>query len=182
MYLWFEWWDLPDPSVCHSGFDQVWSLTQLYSVDFSKSRIDVKKCVFKKRTIKVCVSCCWRCPGTSAPSAAHLTVSLYRCSSGSNARGELRAWEGRRVSSKSPSRVRDGDEGVAGRNVRELCFPDEGSLICPPGKSMSCHKKETEKYWVSVHTWQKAAPTQKAPSSWNTSNLLWQLVQSAKVV
>ena len=37
---------------------QVWSLTQFYSVDFSKSRIDEKKCVYKKRTIKVCVSCC----------------------------------------------------------------------------------------------------------------------------
>ena len=37
---------------------QVWSLTQFYSVDCSKSRIDVKKCVFNKRTIKVCVSCC----------------------------------------------------------------------------------------------------------------------------
>ena len=37
---------------------QVWSLTQFYSVDFSKSRIDVKNCVFNKRTIKVCVSCC----------------------------------------------------------------------------------------------------------------------------
>ena len=38
--------------------EQVWSLTQFYSVDFSKSRIGVKKCVFNKRTIKVCVSCC----------------------------------------------------------------------------------------------------------------------------
>ena len=37
---------------------QVWSLTQFYSVDFSQSRISVKKCVFNKRTIKVCVSCC----------------------------------------------------------------------------------------------------------------------------
>ena len=78
-----------------------------------------KKCVFNKRTIKVCDNCCWRCPGISAPSAAHLTVSLYLCSSGSNARGESRAREGRCVSSKSPSRVRDGDEGVAGRNGRE---------------------------------------------------------------
>ena len=33
-------------------------LTQFYSVDFSKSRIDVKKCVFSKRTTKACVSCC----------------------------------------------------------------------------------------------------------------------------
>ena len=37
---------------------QVWSLTQLYSVDFSQSRIGLKKCVFNKCTIKVCVSCC----------------------------------------------------------------------------------------------------------------------------
>ena len=41
-----------------SSVPQVGSLTQFYSVDFSKSRIGVKKCVFKKRTIKVCVSCC----------------------------------------------------------------------------------------------------------------------------
>ena len=56
------------------------------------------KCVFNKCTIKVCISCCWRCLRTSAPSPAHLTVSLYLCSSGSNVRGESRAWEGRRVS------------------------------------------------------------------------------------
>ena len=37
---------------------EVWSLTQFYSVDFSQSRIGVKKCVFNKRTIKVCISCC----------------------------------------------------------------------------------------------------------------------------
>ena len=36
-----------------AGAEQVWSLTQFYSVDFSKSRIDVKKRVFNKRTIKV---------------------------------------------------------------------------------------------------------------------------------
>ena len=36
---------------------QVWSLTQFYSVDISQSRIGVNKCIFYKRTIKVCVSC-----------------------------------------------------------------------------------------------------------------------------
>ena len=36
---------------------QVWSLTQLHSVDFSQSRVSAKKCVFNKRTIKFCVSC-----------------------------------------------------------------------------------------------------------------------------
>ena len=40
-----------------SGVVQVWSLTQFNSVDFSQSRISESKCVFNKRTIKVCVSC-----------------------------------------------------------------------------------------------------------------------------
>ena len=35
----------------------VWSPTQFHSVDFSLSRIRVKKCVFHKCPIKVCVSC-----------------------------------------------------------------------------------------------------------------------------
>ena len=42
--------------------EQVWPLTQFYSVDFSLSLICVQKCVCNKRTIKVCVSCCWRRP------------------------------------------------------------------------------------------------------------------------
>ena len=37
---------------------QVWSLTQFYSVDFSKLRIGVNKCVFYKCKIKVCIICC----------------------------------------------------------------------------------------------------------------------------
>ena len=52
----------PSKSVMSAGGGecpgpQVWSLTQLYSVDFSRSRIGVKKCVFNKHTIKVCASC-----------------------------------------------------------------------------------------------------------------------------
>ena len=85
------------------------------------------KCVFNKRTIKVCVSC-WRCQGTSAPSAAHLTVSLYLCSSRSNARGESRALQGHCDSSKNQSRVRDREEGVTGRNGREIVFPRWGVI------------------------------------------------------
>ena len=47
-------------------------------------------------------------------------VSLYLCSSGSNARGESRALEGRRVSSKSPSRVPDGDGFFTKRKQKKL--------------------------------------------------------------
>ena len=39
-------------------YNQVWSLTQFYCVDFSQSRTGVKKCVFNKCKIKVCVRCC----------------------------------------------------------------------------------------------------------------------------
>ena len=35
----------------------------LYSVDFSKSRISGKMCIFDKRTIKVCVRWYQQCPG-----------------------------------------------------------------------------------------------------------------------
>ena len=35
---------------------------------------------------------------------------------------------------------------------RGSCFPNKGSLFCPPGKSMIFHIKETEKCWVSGQT------------------------------
>ena len=62
---------------------------------------------------------------------AHLTVSLYLFSSGTNAQGKSRALEGRRVSSKSPSRVRDGDKGVPGRNGRDQYFPRQEVIDLP---------------------------------------------------
>ena len=71
-------------------------------------------CVFNKNTQSSFVTVVL--DGVLEP--PHLTVPLYLCSSGSNARGESRAREGRRVSSKSPSRVRDGDVGVAEKNRR----------------------------------------------------------------
>ena len=106
--------------------------------DPDKFQYNEKKCVFNECTIKVCISCSLRCPGTSEPSAPHLTltVSLFLCSFASNAQAESRALWGNCVSSKIPSRVREGDEGVAGKNNREKYFLDKRSLFCPPGKSM----------------------------------------------
>ena len=43
--------------ILKAGF-QVWSRALFYFVDFSQSRISVKKCFFNKRTIKVYVNCC----------------------------------------------------------------------------------------------------------------------------
>ena len=64
---------------------------------------------------------------------------------------EARAREGRRVSSKSPSRVRDGGEGVAGRNEREKCFPDEaGFSIFPPGNSDTLQERKDELVWPDL--------------------------------
>ena len=74
---------------------------------FSLSRKVSKSAFATKSTIKVYVSCFWLCPGSS-PSTAHLMMTLFFCSSGSNARGKSRAIEGRCVSSKSPLRVGDG--------------------------------------------------------------------------
>ena len=42
------------------------------------------------------------------------------------------ALDGRSV---SPSMVPEGDKGVAGGNGGDWHFPNEGSLVCPPGKS-----------------------------------------------
>ena len=67
--------------------------------------------VSAKILVKVCVNFSWQCPGTSSPTTADLTVSLYLCSSGSNARSE--------------ARVRDRDEGVAGRNGKRIVLPQQ---------------------------------------------------------
>ena len=76
-------------------------------------------CVFNKRTVKVCVSCSWRCPGNSAPSKANLTVSLC-ISVAPEATHE--ASRGPLNSSKSPSRVRDKYE----REKKRKAFPQPG--------------------------------------------------------
>ena len=69
------------------------------------------KCVFKK-----CTRCSSRCPGTFVlVLMAQMKGSLFL----SSAQGATRVVGGHHVSSKSPSRVRDEDEGVAGRNFRE---------------------------------------------------------------
>ena len=72
------------------------------------------------------------------PRAVHLTVSLYLCSSSSNAQGQSRALEGHLVSSKSLSRVRDVDEVVAGGTEEK----SPGVIFFPLGKEMILYKKE----------------------------------------
>ena len=114
------WWCRESCRWACSG--QVWSISQFYSVD--KVKDQCAKVHFQQTHNQ----------GFRQPI---LMVSLFLCSSDSNAWGELIALEGPHVSLKSPSRVWDGDNvGVAGRYRREKDFPDKGSLICHPGKSM----------------------------------------------
>ena len=72
------------------------------------------------------------------PSMAHLMVSLYLWSSRINARGESRALalKGAFWSPKALRGSKIRDQVVTRRNEREKCFPNEWSLICPPGKLM----------------------------------------------
>ena len=89
-------------------------------------------------SVKVYVTCSWRCPWASAPNTAHLVVSLYLSSSGSNTWGGSRLW--------------DGDKVVSGRNGRETYFPEKRSLICPRHINEFL-QKGNRKNWVSGQTW-----------------------------
>ena len=88
---------------------------------------------FKKRTIKVCVSCFRQCPETSELSSSYLTVFLVSL--------ELQEQRARRVERpwrascqlKKPLKVL---RPRRGRSRREYVFPNGWSLICPPGNSM----------------------------------------------
>ena len=79
---------------------------------------------------------------TPALSETQLTLSLYPCSSKSNAPGESKAREGHRASSKSPSKVRDRDEGYL---VIHIWYCALSAWVSGTKKSMYC--------WVSVQTW-----------------------------
>ena len=59
------------------------------------------KCVSKKRTIKICIICCWWCPGTYGPIAGVLVPLHFR----KQRMGRVE--------------VRDSVEGVTRRNGRE---------------------------------------------------------------
>ena len=82
---------------------------------------------------------------SSAPSSTHLTVSLLICDSGSNARGESRGpWRAQFQLKKPFKGLRQRQRSCWEDRKRKL-FRRNGSLICPPGKSMLRKKKETEK-------------------------------------
>ena len=84
---------------------------------------------FNKRTVKVCISCSWQCPRTSAPSAPHQTVSLYlrvvlqKCT--------RRGWgplKGARSAKKTFMGLRSRLVSCW-RNGREECFSVKGPFI-----------------------------------------------------
>ena len=69
-----------------------------------------------------CISCFWRCPHTPCLAAHTWQCPCITEKPGTTHETSLRALEGHHASSKSPSRVWDGVEGVARRNGREHCI------------------------------------------------------------
>ena len=53
------------------------------------------------------------------------------------------------LAQKSPERILDQDEGVAGRNRKEQYPPIEGSLICPQGNVTKFLQKANRNNCVS---------------------------------
>ena len=86
-----------------------------------------KKCVFNKRTIKVCVSCSWRCLRTSTPSTP-LPDSFFE---------SPQFWKQHTSRVEGPSKVR----GSCWEEQKRKVFPQRGVIICLPGKSIifNCH-------------------------------------------
>ena len=77
------------------------------------------------------------------PSAAHLSVSLNLCSSGSNKQGNRGPLKGAMSAQKALQRVPDGDEGGGGKNAREVFTPMMG--YCFKQTNDLFFKKDTEK-------------------------------------
>ena len=104
------------------------------------------KCVFYKGTIKVssgvldsvfgppCLARhTWQCPCISLVLEA------------THARGEPRALEGHRLGRKSPSRVRDGDKLLDGRNGQEKCFLYQEVIDLPSKQIYDFTQKRKQK-------------------------------------
>ena len=97
---------------------QVWSLMYIILLTFTIQDW-CKKC-FYKHTIKVCVSCFWWCPGP-----LRLERHTWHCSyisvvpeaTNKACRGPLKGTES---AQKSPSRVRNRDEGVVGEQKMQF--------------------------------------------------------------
>ena len=105
-------------------FHQVWSLTQLYCVDFFQKRTSVKRCEFTTTQSRyVCVL---------QPCRLAWHTRHYPCISslGKNRRAEVARPHQVAISSKSP-KVEDRDERVVGRNEREQHFPRWGIIDFP---------------------------------------------------
>ena len=107
---------------------QVWSQTQLYYVSLLQARIIVRDWFFYKCTIKVCLFCVWRCSWYIAPSAPQLMKFGPWWTLLKPAQNTLQ---------RSETKTRALLEGIKVNNI----LPNEGSLICSPGKSMICFYK-----------------------------------------
>ena len=138
-------WSTPeDTTTTQRPPPSVWSVTQFYSGDSWQSKIGVKKWVFYKRTIKVCVSCSWQClwDWRGTPNGQCPCFSIVPDTKHEASRGPLKG-------TVSPQKALQGsvtEMVIAGWNWREKYFSDKGSLICSRKINYFYFtKKETEK-------------------------------------
>ena len=101
---------------------------------------------FTKRTIKVCISCDWPCPGPSTPSVPHQTVPLNFCILGSNLQGEI----GRPL--RTPCQLKKPMKGQKQRHAscreRRMRLLVSHRLVCHLDKSMIFHPSGLPKIWL----------------------------------
>ena len=76
------------------------------------------------------------CPGSIELSAARLCpcTSVVLEAMHEASWGPLEGAVSAQKALQGSESLQDGDKEVPGRNEREKYFPDEGSMICPPGK------------------------------------------------
>ena len=132
-----------------SALSQVWSLTPNIFFRFSTFNDRCKECIVSvKHMVKGGIILFERCHGTYAPSALHLMVFLFRCSSGSNLKGNLGGPSRVMCELKNPFKVPGPSHGSCWREQNCLSLWGPDALICRIYNFF--YKDQKEKNWGLV--------------------------------
>ena len=130
------------PSTSHSWYQGVVKGGQVDSpLTF---RATIIRCVLNYRTIKVCGSCSWFCPGTFAPT--NLTMSFYLCRSRSKA--THKASQGPLQSAMSAQKAIQGSKTELLEGTEEKSISLKRGVIDLPSKSMFYCQSGPRNTWL----------------------------------